>query len=275
MSAHGSGSGPAAGPGRTVRVLVVDDEAPAREELARLLAAIPGVSVVGSVAVAAHVLPQLAQVECDLVLLDIRMPGQSGLAVAAEVVALDRPPHVAFVTAHDDHALEAFDREALDYILKPASPERLRRLVERVRARSARLPEVEALARAVGRRETPLLVGTLPGSARRVLVRPADLLYVEASDELVFLVTARGRTLATRSLQELEEALAAERFHRTHRSFLVNLDHVVEYEPDSSGTVHLRLDSGDARVPVSRRHWPELRRRLEGGAADGPDGAGT
>ena len=246
----------------SVRVLIVDDEAPARRELERLLGEIPGVAVVGSLGVAAQVLPFVEAHPCDLALLDIRMPGLSGLELASLLIARPGAPHVAFVTAHDEHALAAFEREALDYLLKPASPDRLARLVERVAARSTRPPEVESLVRALTRRDPPLLIGTVAGSARKLLVRAADLLFIEAADELVFLVGATGRTLAAQTLQELESQLADHRFLRTHRSFLVNLDRVREIEPDREGTYLLRLDAGDLRVPVSRRHWPVVKSRL-------------
>lgn len=95
-------------------------------------------------------------------------------------------------------------------------------------------------------------------------MRVCELRYVEATDELVFLVTPKARLLTARSLADLEAELAPHRFVRTHRSFLVALDHVLEIEPDREGTYQLKLDAIAARVPVSRRHWPALKRRVEG-----------
>lgn len=246
----------------SVRALIVDDEAPARRELERLLTSIPDVVVAGSLSVAAQVLPYLEEHPCDIALLDIRMPGLSGLELASRILARPEPPHIAFVTAHDEHALAAFEREALDYILKPPALDRLKRLVERVAARSTSLPPIEALARAIAPREVPLLIGSVPGTARKLLVRASEVCYVEASDELVFLVSATARTLAVQPLHELETLLAPHLFVRTHRSYIVNLAHVREIEPDREGTYRLKLDLSDARVPVSRRHWPTVRARL-------------
>ena len=245
-----------------IRVLIVDDEPPARRELTRLLSSIPGITIAGALGVAAQVLPFLDAQPCELVLLDIRMPGLSGLELAALIGERADPPHIAFVTAHDEHALAAFEAEAIDYLLKPPDLDRLTRLVERVAARSAAPPAIDALARALPPREVPLLVGACAGSPRRILVRATDLLYVEAADELVFLVTPVARTLAVKPLHELESLLAPHRFLRTHRSFIVNLDRVRELEPDREGTYLVRLDAGEARVPVSRRHWPTVRARL-------------
>src|SRR5207248_2005159 len=112
----------------------------ARRELERLLGEVPGVEVVGSLGVPAQALAALADRPCDLVLLDIQMPGLTGLELAEKILALPSPPHLAFVTAHDSFALKAFDREALDYLLKPAALERLARLIQRVRERRCSAP---------------------------------------------------------------------------------------------------------------------------------------
>lgn len=247
----------------TVRVVLVDDEAPARRELARLLAEIPGAEVVASVGSATRVMATLAATPCDLVLLDIRMPDRSGLELASEILTLDPHPHVAFVSAHGDHALEAFEREALDYVLKPATRERLERVLERVRSQGSPAVDLDRLVRSLGAGEAPMLVGSRPGSDRRVLLRPARVLFVEARDEVVLLVTREGEYVSQRSLKQLEGLLAESGFVRTHRSFLVNLDEVREFEPEGGGGCVLYLDPPRFQVPVSRRAWPELRSRLE------------
>jgi DNA-binding LytR/AlgR family response regulator len=250
-----------------LRVVVVDDEAPARKELARLVDAAGDAEVVARIGNPSEVVPTLEGLACDLVLLDIQMPGMTGLEVASEVRAMPDPPAIAFVTAYDEFALEAFEREAVDYILKPADPARVARVLERVRAGTGGAPsDLDRLARLVAPRAPAPLVGARPGSDRKVLVRPARLLYVEARDEVVLLVTPQGEYMASRTLKDLEAELAPQGFERVHRSYLVNMAAVREFEPEGGGGAVLYLEPAPFQVPVSRRAWAALRPRLEAGA---------
>ena len=123
-----------------MRCLVVDDESLARERLARLLAELPGCELCGEAGSGAEALRQAERLQPDLVLLDIRMPGMDGLEAARYLAGFDRPPAVVFTTAYGDHALEAFDAHAIDYLLKPIHPERLRQALDKVARHGANLP---------------------------------------------------------------------------------------------------------------------------------------
>jgi DNA-binding LytR/AlgR family response regulator len=246
---------------RTARCLIVDDEAPAREELRWLLGRIDGVQVVGEAATAEEALVLLESVDYDLVCCDIRMPGLSGLELAAAVRdrEAERHPAVVFTTAYPDHAVEAFELAAADYVLKPIEPARLARAVDRVLAeRTQGATDGPPRSR---RREERVRIPVHRGD-RTVLVDRDEIVFVTAARGYCYLKLAGERALVSYSLSELERRLGAG-FFRTHRSFLVNLDHVRALEPDFKGAMVLVMDDGDRnRVPVSRRQARELRDHL-------------
>ena len=227
---------PAATP---LRVLIVDDEALARLRLRSLLHDEPGVSVVGEAADAEAALRHLQaagpEPALDLLLLDIRMPGptaqlsqHAGLHLAKALKAWPRPPAVVFVSAHADHALAAFDLEAVDYLTKPVRRERLQAALQRVRQR---LQPVAAAAGALAV-PSPALVITDRGRVLRLPV--PELLYFKAEQKYVTLRTAQRSHVLDESLSELEQRLAAlqplgaSSFLRVHRNALVGLHAVRE-----------------------------------------------
>ena len=240
-----------------MRVLIADDELVARRRLARLLGALPGVTVCGEAADGEAVLDTVREGGTDVVLLDIHMPGLSGLDALALLPA--GGPHVIFVTAHADHALEAFEHGALDYVLKPVEASRLQKALERVRARLP-VPAPEP-ARGLDRLPIPTRQGI-------VLVAPEAISHATLEDELVTVFTAQGDYLTDFSLQELVERLPGEGFHRVHRRALLNLAHVTRLEPLDTGGYLARTGRGHA-VEVSRQSARELRRRL--GLRKGPE----
>ena len=232
-----------------LRVLVADDEAMARKRMVRLASALPGVAVVGTAEDGQQVLDAIAEEPVDLVLLDIQMPGLTGLDASALMPA--DGPTVIFTTAHPEHALAAFDIGAADYLLKPVDAARLQRAIARVRER--------------------LAPTTAPGSLDRValptrrgvrLVAPADLLCaVFDGTALTVHLAPDERVFVDLSLSQLEARLPAPPFVRTHRRALVNLDQVDELEDQDSGGYLARLRGG-RRVAVSRAVARTLRRRL-------------
>jgi DNA-binding LytR/AlgR family response regulator len=258
------------------RALIVDDEAPARAELRYLLEEIGSVQVVGEATNGEEALLLLRSLDYDLVLLDVRMPGGSGLEVAAALRDLPRRPQVVFTTAYPDHAVDAFDLAAADYLVKPFDADRLRRALDRALAH-AEASSGEAAsaspASAGGSDEAPANALSSPDveplvripvtkDGRTVLVDGAAVVYASAARGYSYLKLADERLLVTFSLNELERRLRGHYF-RTHRSYLVNLDHVRELVPDFQGSLVLVMDDRQrSRVEVSRRHARELRRRL-------------
>ncbi|AEG43816.1 LytTR family DNA-binding domain-containing protein [Isoptericola variabilis] len=257
------------------RALIVDDEAPARAELRYLLEEVGGVQVVGEATNGEEALLLLRSLDYDLVLLDVRMPGGSGLDVARALRDLPRRPQVVFTTAYPDHAVDAFDLAAADYLVKPFDAERLRRALERALAHAEPASGEAPSAGSPGPWDDgpahvppspadvePLVRIPVTKDARTVLVDGAAIVYASAARGYSYLKLADERLLVTFSLNELERRLRGH-FFRTHRSYLVNLDHVRELGPDFQGSLVLVMDDRQrSRVEVSRRHARELRRRL-------------
>jgi DNA-binding LytR/AlgR family response regulator len=232
-----------------LRVLIADDELVARMRLARLLAALPGTTVCGEVSDAQAVLDTVRAGGVDVVLLDIHMPGLSGLDALALLPA--GGPQVILITAHTDHALEAFEHGAVDYVLKPVEASRLQKAMDRARARLAP-PSLE-----------PARWDRLPIPTRQgiVLVAPDSISHATLEDELVTVFTSQGDYLTDFSLQELVDRLPDEGFYRVHRRALLNLAQVTRLEPLETGGYLARTARGHT-VEVSRQSARELRRRL-------------
>jgi DNA-binding LytR/AlgR family response regulator len=246
------------------RALIVDDEAPARAELRYLLEEFNQVQVVGEATNGEEALLLVRSLSYDLVLLDIRMPGGTGLELAAALRNLPHPPKVIFTTAYPDHAVAAFDLEAVDYLVKPFDADRLARALDRALAHPAEDPQPRgsAPAQQPPPGTEPLVRIPVQRDGRTVLVDRTAIVYASAVRGYSYLKLADERLLVSFSLNELERRLRGH-FFRTHRSYLVNLDHVRELVPDFKGALVLVMnDRQRSRVEVSRRQARELRRRL-------------
>ncbi|MBK6296361.1 MAG: response regulator transcription factor [Rhodoferax sp.] len=233
-----------------MRVLIVDDEAPARARLQRLLQAFVDVQVVGQARDGNEALQMVASLRPDVVLLDVQMPGADGLAVAA---SLPEPaPAVVFVTAYDHYAVQAFDIEVVDYLLKPVEPERLARAIERLHALRC-----SPLRRAQQPPPSQLLISDL---GRVHVVSVAEILWLEAADNYVVVHHAQGAPLMRRTLAGLLADLGPG-FVRTHRSSAVALAQVVQLQRLAKGDATVLLRDG-AQVACSRQYRAALLARL-------------
>jgi DNA-binding LytR/AlgR family response regulator len=242
-------SAPAA-PRTPLRALVVDDEEPARSELAFLLRRDERVGEVRTAAGAVEALQELAGRPVDVVFCDVKMPGPDGLDLVRELSRSAYRPQVVFVTAYDEHAVQAFDLHATDYVLKPVRSARLSEAVRRVLDSS-----VEGPARAAPDDET---IAVELGGVTKFVPR-SQVRYVEASGDYARLHTADGSHLVRVSLSALEERWPEREFVRIHRSTLVALRYIDELRSDSG---HYSVRLGAVELPVSRRHSRELRHRL-------------
>lgn len=233
-----------------LRVLAVDDEQPALEDLAYLLRADPRIGDVLTARDGATALKVLDRAMADgrpveAVFLDIRMRGLDGVVLGRLLTRFNRPPKIVFVTAYDDHAVDAFELKAEDYLLKPVRPERLAEAIRRVcgsRTDAVDAPQVDMI---------PVELG---GVTR--FVASTEVRYVEAHGDYARLHTATGSHLVRIPLATLEERWASAGFLRVHRSHLVAVKHIDELHIDS-GKCIVRV--GETEIPVSRRHTRELR----------------
>jgi DNA-binding LytR/AlgR family response regulator len=236
-----------------LRVLAVDDEPPALDELAYLLRADPRVSEVRTACDAMTALQELESAPVDAVFLDIRMPGLSGLDLARVLARFAEPPDVVFVTAHEDAAVDAFALRAVDYVLKPVRSDRLAEALSRLQSRAAGSAEDEP--------EETVAV-ELGGVTRFIAL--ADVRFVEAHGDYARLHTASGSHLVRVAMSSLEQRWAAAGFVRVHRSYLVSTSHITELRVEPAGGHAVRLGSGQesTTIPVSRRHTRELKDRM-------------
>jgi DNA-binding LytR/AlgR family response regulator len=216
-----------------LRTLIVDDEPIARKVLRDELTALADVEIVGEAETGETALEKIEIEHPDLVLLDLQMPGMSGLDVVRRLKGGSPLPAIVIVTAWNEHAIQAFEAGAIDYLLKPVSRDRLSEAIDRARRFSAR-DTAERLARIQEVAEAPP-ESPADRPARRIVGRSgaeyilltADEVYAfQADGDLVWIITARNRYLATQPLKVLEERLANTSFRRIHRSALVNIDHV-------------------------------------------------
>jgi two-component system response regulator AlgR len=239
-------------------VLVVDDELPARERLQSLVGELRDFTVAGACATGADALAMVGRLKPGIVLLDIRMPGMTGIEVARHLNALETPPAVVFTTAYDEYALQAFESQAVGYLLKPVRLERL----EQALRHAARLTSPQL--RSLHVPQEPL--ATRQHVAVRVrdelkLIPVKDIRYFRADQKYVTVRHDRGEDLIDEPLKALEEEFARD-FVRAHRSLLVAIAHVQALERVGDEGYALRLRGEAEPFAVSRRQVAELRKRL-------------
>jgi two-component system, LytTR family, response regulator len=242
---------------RGLRVLAVDDVAPALDELCRLLWESPAVSGVASAGDPITALRLIQAGPLDAVFLDISMPGMTGLELGSLLARMTDPPVVVFVTAFEEHAASAYGIGAVDYLLKPVGAERLAAALERVRRFAAPTDPDSAPAPAP---VDALAAVPVELAGRTRYVRRDDVRFVEAHGDYVRLHTPTGAHLVRIPISRLQEHWEHAGFSRVHRSYLLAVPAVRELRSDLSGGLLAHTDVGD--VPVSRRHARELREHL-------------
>ena len=259
---------------RPVRILIVDDEPPARARLAGLVAEIGGGEVVAEAGNGREALVAAERTGADVVLLDIRMPGMDGIEVARHLASLPTPPAVIFTTAYDNHALAAIEASAVDYLLKPIRRERLSAALARSRTLTrAQLSSLSGIADAASQATSAArthVSATMHGNLR--LLSVDEVRYFRADHKYVVARHPEGELLLEDSLMQLEEEFGA-RFLRVHRNALVALSHVRAIERDEHGHQFVRLDGIAEGVEVSRRLSAQVRRRFAAGGVPGSSDA--
>ena len=257
-----------------IRVMVVDDEQLAREELCFLLGEAGSVEIVGQATDGVEALRMAGELRPDVVFLDVQMPGLTGFEVARRLIEADVPVQLVFVTAFDQYAIDAFTVNAVDNVLKPVDADRLEQTLERVRRRmasekAARMPlsaadlerVVEAVQARQGRRDQlAIRVGE-----RFVLVQAEEVVHASLVDDAIIVVTSTvSGTSNYRTLDELQARLDPSIFWRVHRSHLVNITRIKEIVPWFSRNYLLKMkDPKATEIPVSRSQTRRLREYLQ------------
>ncbi|HEV3140835.1 MAG TPA: LytTR family DNA-binding domain-containing protein [Vicinamibacterales bacterium] len=265
-----------------LRAVLVDDEQLARDELGYLLGQVGGVEVIGQAGNGIEALTTIGKLQPDLVFLDVQMPGLTGFEVARRMLDTNAPSHIIFVTAYDQHAIEAFEVNAVDYLLKPVDPARLEVAVDRARRRvSTERPldrpegagaaagysnaQLEKIVQLVAERQSRRERLAIKVGERFILVQADEILYASVIDEGITVVTNQhAGTSSFRTLEELHERLDPSVFWRVHRSHLVNINKIKEIVPWFSRNYILRMkDQKATEIPVSRTQTRRLREYLK------------
>lgn len=264
-----------------LRAVLVDDEPLARDELAFLLEQVGGIDIVGQAGDGVEALSAIERLQPDVVFLDVQMPGLTGFEVARHLLSgHEEAPasHIIFVTAFDQHAIEAFEVNAVDYLLKPVDPSRLDIAVQRARRRiSSERPaagdaatpigadQLEKILQLVAERQSRRERLAIKVGERFLLVQAEDIFYASLADESITVVTSHhAGTSNYRTLDELQARLDPSLFWRVHRSHLVNINKIKEIVPWFSRNYILRMkDEKSTEIPVSRTQTRRLREYLK------------
>jgi two-component system, LytTR family, response regulator len=259
-----------------LKAVLVDDEQLARDELGYLLEQVGGVQIVGQAGNGLEALTTIEKLQPDLVFLDVQMPGLTGFEVARRLVGSRAASQIVFVTAFDQHAIEAFEVNAVDYLLKPVDQSRLEVAVDRARRRvvsdrpvepgtNMNSVDLEKIIEAVAERQSRRERLAIKVGERFLLVQSSEIIYASLAEDGITVVTSQhAGTSNYRTLDELHERLDPTVFWRVHRSHLVNINKIKEIVPWFSRNYILRMkDDKTTEIPVSRTHTRRLREYLK------------
>lgn len=239
-----------------MRILIVDDEKLARDRLRELLNDIGGYTVIGEAMNGSEAVEKTSELNPDVLLMDIRMPGMDGLEAAMHLMGMENPPSVIFTTAYDQHALDAFDVNAVDYLLKPIRKDRLANALAKANKLTIKQMKEVVLARPEPSVRSHISVH-LRGNIR--LVPLPDIIYFLADSKYVVVRTTAEEHLIEDSLVNLEKEFD-DRFLRIHRNALIATAYIKGIEKSPDGTWQVNLRGLDKKLDVSRRHTAQVRR---------------
>lgn len=240
-----------------LKALIIDDEIAARSELKFALEAYPEIEVAGEAENATQALELIGNAEVDILFLDIDMPDISGIEVAKKIKQLKHQPAVIFVTAYDEYALDAFDLDVLDYILKPFSESRFEKTIDKI------FKFVDGNDNGHGNGLQQLDKVVAQKGSKTFIVNKADISYAQAHGDYTYVFTDDDRFLCDYTLSELENKLDGFPFFRTHRSYIINMDRVSQISTMPGGNFVLHVKNNESvQVPVSRRQAKKFKSLL-------------
>ena len=251
-----------------IRTMIVDDESFARQELIRLLKMSEDFEIVGEATTGREALEKLKEERADVIFLDIEMPGMNGLEVASALAEWPSPPLVVFATAYHEFAIEAFEANAIDYILKPFEPNRLRKTLERIKNRlKSKASFVENLISLENNLIEKGLLKKLAGHKRnskdRVVFDPREVYYFDVQHSELIAHLEKEELIVTSTLKDLLSSLTSQGFVQTHKAYMVNLDKIEKVSPLFSGNYEIHLkDPAKTHIPLSRRYAQGLKQQL-------------
>lgn len=262
-----------------LKALIIDDEYPARQELRFVLGSFDSIEIVGEATNALEALALIKALDYQVLFLDISMPGMSGLELGAAIQELPKRPYIIFVTAYDEYAVSAFEVNAVDYILKPVEPNRLKKAIDKVLKLTQEAPAVAEVAVTATAQEglparengakqqvqSQIKIDRIPAEkqGKTILVTESDIFYAFTEQDYVYIKTSTDKLFTRFTLKELEARLNPQVFFRTHRCYLVNLHKVKEIVPFFNGTYNLVVEDKErSEVPVSRAQAKKLRKIL-------------
>lgn len=259
-----------------LKALIVDDEYPARQELRFALSVFEQIEIVGEATNAQEALALIKALDYNVLFVDISMPGMSGLELGAAIQDLPKQPQIIFITAYDEYAVRAFEVNAVDYLLKPVEPGRLKKAIDKVMKvyQEGAAPAGESAAETAptnGEAKAPptpasqIKIDRIPAEkqGKTVLVAESDIFYAFTEQDYIYIKTFNDKLFTRFTLKELEARLNSAVFFRTHRCYLVNLHKVREIIPFFNGTYNLVVeDKENTEVPVSRAQAKKLRKIL-------------
>ena len=254
----------------TISTLLADDEPLATDELSYLLKEFPEIEIIGTAANGPEAVDKILDLEPDLVFLDVQMPGLDGMGVIRRLNEQGgHIPYFVLATAYDQYAVEAFQFEAIDYILKPIDRERLKQTIERAQRVIMERQRAESVApgpeQPIGKPALQRTKVLVKSAGRNLIVDAQDIVYATIDDGLITVVTAQFEGVSNyRTIEELQSNLDSDTFWRVHRSYLVNINRIKEVIPWFKSSFQLRMDDKKAtEIPVSRVQTKRLRTLLK------------
>jgi two-component system LytT family response regulator/two-component system response regulator LytT len=248
-----------------IKCVVVDDEVPAREELKFLLEEIKDINVIGEASHGLEALELNRKTNPDIVFLDIQMPKMSGIEVAKNMIEGEESPLIIFVTAFEEYAIKAFEVNAIDYILKPISKERLEKSVVKAKSRLKNRKtdynlRLEKLIEGLSMKPTkPINRISVYHNGRLIPLDSTEIIYATLEDKITIIYSERGKFETNCTLNELEKKVDSPSFFRSHKSYLINLDLIEVIEPWFNSTFIIKLKGSSEKIPVSRGQSREFR----------------
>ncbi|GAA0182375.1 response regulator transcription factor [Clostridium sediminicola] len=241
-----------------ISVVLVDDERPSLEELEYIISKSSFAKIVGKFTNSIEAIEFVKIEEPDLVFLDINMPELGGMEFAEEIIKLNLKTDIIFATAYDKYAMSAFDKDAVDYILKPYEDDRVFRALRKVKSRNKNFVKRQINVSGEKLNKIPIWKGE-----KIIFVNVEDILYCKVEEREVSIHTLKEKYFFNDTLSKLEEKLPKETFFRTHRSYLVNLSKILEVSPYFNHTLVIKLEGSNEEIPVSRSNIKAFKEKLK------------